>query len=144
MDTLKIVNGDLAVLGDGNTVRLTGAERIKQELTMWILEPLNTDVMYPGFGSRMGDFVGSPATEESLSMIRTEVIRIVDNYIAYQKRQLDICRESNAQDFLSAWSASDVIEKVEGVRVVAVADTCKIDVQLVTVGGSTINISEML
>ena len=62
MYTLKIVNGDFAVKGDGNIVQLTGAQRIRQELACWLLEPLGTDKYYSKFGSAIGDnkhrFVG--------------------------------------------------------------------------------------
>ena len=144
MKTLKIANGDIAVLGDGNTVKLTGPDRIKQDLALWILEPLRTDVMYPGFGSKMGSLIGSPATYDSISQIRSEVVRIVDNYIAYQKRQIEIYKGSSAQDSLDAWKAADVIGSVDVIRVTAVADTCRVEVQLTTVGGETVSLSEVL
>ena len=144
MQTLKITNGDIAVRGDGETMKLTGAERIRQELALWILEPINTDLMYPGFGSIIGRYVGSPATEEALAEIRAEVVRIVDNYIAYQNQQMEEYRGRDAQTMLNAWKDEDVIASVDLIDVSAVADTCKVSVQLTTVGGSAVNITEQL
>ena len=48
---LKIADGDIAVRGDGDVTQVSGAERLSQEISCWLLEPLGTDPMYPKFGS---------------------------------------------------------------------------------------------
>lgn len=144
MKTIQVTGGDIAVRGDGDVVKLTGAERIKQELTLWILEPIGTDVMYPGFGSTIHTYIGQPITEETLAEVRAEVSRIVDNYIAYQTQFMDGYQSRSMQVFLDSWTNADVIRSVDLIDVSAVADTCTISVQLTTVGGESVAITEQL
>lgn len=144
MYSLKIVDGDLAMLGDGNITQVSGADRIKQDLSCWILEPLGTDVMYRNFGSILGESIGMPITPDSLLEVKTEVTRIVNNYIEYQKKQYEESRLQSNAAVVNAWSADDMIARVDYIRVDAVADTVVVVVKLTTAAGMGISIEQVL
>ena len=138
MYCLELADGDLAIRGDGNSVQLTGARRIEQELSCWLVEPIGSDSMYGRFGSRLWDFVGSPMIDSYIADVRAEVVRVVNNYIEYQKRQIneDILKGEGV--FLSNWGDDDIIQRFDGVAINVVADTLEVTVQLTTVAGSSV------
>lgn len=144
MYTFKIVDGDIAVRGDGLVSDVSGAKRIEQELACWILEPINTDKMYPSFGSVMSSFIGSPAMNDYLLDIRAEVSRIVNNYISYQKKQVEEYRSGSETDFINAWHDDDLIQTVNEIDVSVVADTVRVRVRLTTAGGQGVDITQVL
>ena len=144
MYSLKIVDGDLAMLGDGTIAQISGAERIRQELSCWLLEPLGTDVMYSNFGSTLNDSIGSPITSDNLLEVKTEVTRVVNNYIEYQKKQYEAARNRSTDAVLNAWSEDDMIARVDYIRVDAVADTVAVVVKLTTAAGLGISVEQVL
>ena len=134
----RLAGGDIAVRGDGNVSVVTGAERIKQELACWLLEPLGTDVLYPGFGSTLRDIIGSPMLEEYMSRVRSEVARVVGNYIEYQKNQINESIMASEVDFLTNWQEDDVITDVGGIRMSMMADELHVRVELRLAGGENV------
>ena len=141
---LKIVNGDLAVQGDGNITELTGHERLEQELSCWILEPLGTDRMYSNFGSTLDGYVGSPIIDEYLIDIRAEVTRVVNNYIAYQRQQIQEARNSSTASFINAWRPDDIISSLDDIQIESMADTVKVVVKLTTMTGDEISVEQVV
>ena len=144
MYTLKIVDGDLAVRGDGNVTQLTGGDRISQELACWLLEPLGTDKVYGKFGSTLEDMVGLPILQDYLDDVRIEVERVVNNYVAYQRGQIKALCSGNTQDALNSWNDDDVIAAVDSIEVEAVADTVKVTVTLTTASGRGVTVSQIV
>lgn len=144
MYTFKIVDGDLAMRGDGNIVKLTGAQRIEQELACWLLEPLGTDKFYSKFGSTIGEMVGSPALTAYLNELRIEVERVVNNYVSYQRGQIEALRSGNAEDALNSWNDDDVIASIGSIELEAIADTVKVTVTLSTAAGAGITVSQVV
>ena len=142
MYCLKIADGDIAIRGDGNSVKLTGAERIRQELLCWLMEPLGSDTLYSRFGSSLWDKVGSPMLDEYIADVRAEVVRVVNNYVEYQNRQINADLLKGEVAFLSNWSDDDIIKSFDGVAVKAVADTLEVTVQLTTVAGSSVVVKQ--
>lgn len=140
----KIADGDIAMRGDGNIERVSGAERIAQELSCWVLEPLGKDVLYPRFGSKLGDYVGSPALDDYLLEIRAEVVRVVNNYIEYQNRQIERYRSGSIGDFVNSWQDDDIVSAVNSVDVSAMADTVSVTVRLTTAAGRGVEVSQIL
>lgn len=135
---IKVVNGDLAIMGDGNAKEITGVERIRQELSHWLLEPLGADTIYERFGSSLWDSVGNPMTSEYIEEVRREVSRVVSNYVAYQARQVKEDLARSTERFLKDWGDDDIIDSVNEISVRAVADTLYVTVKLTTAGGRQI------
>ena len=141
---LKVTNGDLAVMGDGNVVQVEGQERLQQEIAHWLLEPLGTDTLYNRFGSTLDELVGSPMLPQYIAEVRAEVGRVVQNYMAYQTRQMNEDRAKGEDVFLKNWRDGDIIETLDGIAVNAVADTLTVTVKLTTVAGSKLTITQTL
>ena len=144
MYSLKIVDGDLAMLGDGTIAKVSGAERIRQDLSCWLLEPLGADVMYRNFGSTLGERIGSAITADSLLEVKAEVTRVVNNYIEYQKKQYGDAQLRTTESVVNAWSPDDMIARVDYIHVDSVADTVVVVVKLTTAAGMGISIEQVL
>lgn len=144
MYDLKLVDGDLAVAADGSVNKITGADRIRQELTCWLLEPIGTDVMYGNFGSHLGEYIGTAITNESMVNVRAEVVRVVNNYIAYQKKQYQQATRLSTSSLINSWSGADLIASVDRISVDAVADSIKVMIKLTTMAGMEISVEEVL
>ena len=139
---IKVVNGDLLVRGDGNVVEISGADRVKQELSHWLIEPLGSDTVYRRFGSTLWDSVGEPVLSQTLNEISAEVERVVNNYIAYQKRQVNEDMLRGVDAFSRNWGADDIIDSVASIDVSAVADTVYVKVELVLSSGDRVVIRQ--
>lgn len=137
---LKVSGGDLAVRGDGNVSEVRGADRIVQELSHWLLEPLGTDTLYERFGSTLDSMIGSPMLPEYISEVRSEVGRVVSNYVEYQKRMMREDRQRGEVTFMRNWPDDEIIDTVDGVSVTNVADRLLVTVKLTTVAGARVSV----
>lgn len=144
MYSLKIVDGDLAMQGDGSIAQVSGAQRIQQELSCWLLEPLGTDKMYRNFGSKLGGYIGSPSTSDMLLEVKAEATRVVNNYIEYQKQQYEAAKLQSTDAVVNAWLPEDMISRVDSIHVESVADTVSIVVKLTTAAGAGISVEQVL
>lgn len=141
MYDLKIVDGDLAMRGDGDLVQISGPERIAQDLSCWVLEPLGTDFIYPRFGSDLSDHIGSVMSADELLEVRSEVTRLVRNYMAYQQRQVS---NADIAGLVNVWKDDDIVQRLDSIDVSAVADTIEVSVSLTTVGGNRVSVRQSL
>jgi len=130
---LKISNGDLAVRGDGQIELVSGPKRIEQDLNCWTLEPLKTDKLYPRFGSTLSRYIGAISSKENYGEIRSEVTRIVNNYMAYQQRRIE---GSSAFDMHNVWTPDEVINAISIVRVVPEDINVQVEVEVETLSRS--------
>lgn len=142
MNGLKITDGDLALQGNGDVVQISGAERIAQELSCWLLEPLGSDRLYTGFGSDIGDQIGTIIDSDALLAVKTEVVRVVKNYIAYQQNQMTNAKADNLTDFVNAWNEDDIISTINSVSVTSDSTTVTVVVSLTTAGGSSVTVTQ--
>ena len=126
---LKISNGDLAVRGDGQIELVSGPKRIEQDLTCWSLEPLRTDRMYPRFGSTLSTYIGAISSKENHGEIRSEVTRIVNNYMAYQQKRIEA---ASLYDMQNVWTTDEIIGAVSIIRLVPESTNVAIEVELET------------
>ena len=141
---LKLVNGDFDMKGDGNITEVNGRSRIAQELACWLLEPIGTDAMYSNFGSTLDSSIGSPIINESLMDIRAEVTRVVNNYVSYQRQQIQEARNSTTEDFINAWKPEDIVSTVDDIGIESMADTVKVVVKLTTMAGNEITVEQVV
>lgn len=142
MNGLKITDGDLALQGNGDVIQISGAERIAQELSCWLLEPLGSDRLYTGFGSDIGDQIGTIIDSDALLAVKTEVVRVVKNYIAYQQNQMTNAKADNLTDFVNAWNEDDIISTINSVSVTSGSTTVTVVVSLTTAGGSSVTVTQ--
>lgn len=130
--SLKLVDGDIAIRGDGNATVVSGRERIAQDLSCWCLEPIGSDPMYPGFGSDLSSRIGEVNSRLQHQQVVSEVSRVCANYVAYQQRQL---AEVSAASYMSNWSEDDIVSSIRNVSAKSSRDTIEVDVDVTTVAG---------
>jgi phage baseplate assembly protein W len=138
---LKLTDGDIAVRGDGDVTRVTGEERLTQELSCWLLEPLGFDQLYPGFGSTLGQHIGQPLTSDQMNAVSAETARVVGNYVAYQQVLMENS-PLTASQFLDVWTDSDVIQSVRSIGVSSVTDTCSVKITLRTGNDQLVTVTQ--
>lgn len=137
MKTLALVGGDLAP-GDGGYIILTGSARIRQDLALALGEAYGHDTFHPEYGSVLASYIGEPLTAELELLVRSEVVRVLQQYVAGQ--QADIASDSLSTS-RSRYSTQDVVDSVTAVTTQVSFDTVKVLVSLVTRAGQTVNVA---
>lgn len=145
MKCIKVVDGDIAIGGDGKPVMVEGAERIRQELALWLLEPLGTDSVYPKFGSDLWSYVGTPAFDDNLTAVRSEVNRVVTNYIAAQNEQIAKDRQRLSEnEFLQVWTDDDIVSTLNSITVSATGTDVNVLIILSTAAATQVSVEQAL
>jgi hypothetical protein len=136
MKSLALVGGDLA-LGEGGYKTVTGAPRIRQDLALALAEPYGHDTYHPEFGSVLAAHIGEPLTPELELLVRSEVVRVLQQYVDSQQAQIAADALSGSR---SRFSFQDVVQSVQSITTEIQYDTLKIMVTLKTQSGSTVKV----
>lgn len=87
MKSLLVKDGDLA-LGPGGFTTVEGPSKVHQDLSHSMREPYGSDRFHPRWGTVLGDFVGEMADESTGLLIRSEITRLIQNYMVVQQEQM--------------------------------------------------------
>lgn len=136
MKTLALVNGDLAV-GQGGYQTLTGTARIRQDLALALAEPYGHDSYHPEWGSVLSSYIGEPLTGELELLVRSEVVRVLQQYVAAQAADIAADALSGSR---SRYSFGDVVDQITSITTAVTYDTCQVSVVLKTRSGSSVTI----
>ena len=142
MKTFALRNGDL-VIGPGGFKTVTGAKKVRQDLSMAIGEEYGSDRFHPQWGSTLHRMVGTTIAEDTQFIVRSEVARVIQQYI-------DIQRFENVEDKMafrrSRYSTAEIINRVASIDAKVNMDTVQVKITLSTVGrdlitlGRTVNL----
>src|ERR1044071_7731060 len=138
MKSLGLIQGDLAISGNGDYFTVSGVDRIRQDLTLALTEDLGADGFHPGWGSIVKEYIGQPVTPQLQQAVKAEVNRVVQNYIVLQ--QQEVIRDSQ-YDVAGRFDTSDVVQNVSSIQVRALYDTIYVSATLTTLARETITIS---
>lgn len=145
MKCMRVIDGDISVGGDGKIVMVEGTERIKQELALWLLEPLGKDPVYPKFGADLWTYIGAPAFEDNLMAIRTEVTRVVNNYIAAQNERIAQDKQSMSnEEFLQCWTDYDIVTSISSINVSQTETDVRVIVSLSTAADTEVTVEQTI
>lgn len=136
MKTLALVGGDLA-LGEGGYRTLTGAARLRQDLALALAEPYGSDSYHPEYGSVLSSYIGEPLTPELEMLVRSEVVRVLQQYVDGQQAQIAADALSGSR---SRFSHQDVVRQIQSITTDIAYDVLKVTVALKTESGATIRI----
>jgi hypothetical protein len=136
MKQLALVGGDLA-LDNGNYRTVTGAARIRQDLSLALAEPYGFDSYHPEFGSVLAAHIGEPLTPELELLVRAEVVRVVQQYVDGQQAQIAADALSGSR---SRFSFQDVVQSVQSISTDIQYDTIKVTIALKTQSGGTVRV----
>lgn len=141
MQTLALVNGDLVIGGAGGYATLSGVERIRQDLTLALWEEYGTDRFHPRFGSIIKQYLGSPITPELQQLVKAEVNRVIQNYIAIQ--QAEVVRGTQ-YDVTGRYDTSDVVRSLDQIDVRTTLDAIYVMAALTTLARERVTVSRQV
>lgn len=141
MQTLALQNGDLVIDGTGSYGMVSGAPRIRQDMTLALLEDYGSDRFHPKWGSTIKNFLGNVISEDMQQLVRGEVNRVVQNYILIQQAQ--VLRDTTF-DVAGQFDTSDVVRGVTSIEVATTLDAIFVSVNLVTLARDTVTISRQV
>lgn len=141
MQTLALVQGDLAIDGTGDYLAFSGVSRIKQDLTFALQEEFGSDRFHPTWGSIIRQYIGQPITPELEQAVRAEVNRVVQNYIVLQ--QQEVLRDTQF-DIAGRFDTSDVVRNVSAIRARVVLDAIYVSATLTTLAREVVTITRQV
>ena len=142
--SLQVSNGDLSFGGTGmNTV--TAADKLVQDLSCCILEPVGTDPLHPSYGSiidggvdyngnQIGGIIGGANDQVASTFVSAEIQRICQNY---QQGQVARNNADLTQYGASTLSVGEALLAVENVHISTLETAMSVNVTLQTGGGTT-------
>ena len=111
MKTIAVSNGDIQ-LKNGKMQFAQGSEKLVQDLTRWLEEPLGTGWTTPGFGSLLYQMIGTSQTSGSVSKANSEINRVIQ---LYQGQQVINLRNAQNSAQLSLWNKNEIIKRIVSV-----------------------------
>lgn len=137
MKTLALISGDLVVGSTGHQT-ISGVPKIRQELALALGEEYGADRFHIDLGSILVDFIGQPIDASTEMLIRAEVGRVVQQYIAIQQRE--VLKDHLAQR-RSRFDASDVVTGITAITATVDFDTVRISADLITQAGVQVQVN---
>jgi phage baseplate assembly protein W len=139
MKTITVSNGDIQ-LNNGKIQFSTGNNKLVQDITLWLQEPIGTGFTTPNFGSLLTSLVGTAQTMSSVSTITNEITRVLQLYQGQQVINLQAA-QNTAQ--LSYWNKSEIIQNILSVNATVQNTSILALVTLTTLNNATttLNIS---
>ena len=141
MQTLALVQGDLAIDGTGDYLTFSGVSRIRQDMTLALTEEHGSDRFHPSWGSIIKEYLGQPITPHIEQAVQAEINRVAQNYIVLQ--QQEVLRDSQV-DVAGRFDTSDVVRNISDIRSHTLFDTVYISATLTTLARETVTISRQI
>lgn len=141
VSTLALVHGDLVISSDGGYLLYSGADRIRQDLTLGLSEEYGTDRFHPGYGSIITSYIGRLITPQVQQLVQAEVNRVIQNYLIIQQNEVI---RGTLYDIAGTYNTSDVVRSVDSITVKTVQDAIYVAVTLTTLARQTITISKQV
>lgn len=137
--SLAVVNGDLAIGPGRRFETVSGQQKLKQDLMLWVLERFGQDPSYVGYGSHLDEFIGSIASVDVTNEIRNEILRLLQQYQALQYNKV---RTETVQLLgKSTLSADEIINTIDSVNVKVTATLVLAQVRLTTLSGANLKLT---
>lgn len=131
--SLKVVNGDLSITA-GRFDLVSGVEKLKQDLTLWLTERYQDDRFHPTYGSILDGYIGGVIqADDTIVRVQSETLRVLSNY---QQIQLARFKESPTK-----FEPSELLQSVNGVDVSLSYDKVIVLVRITTAARTTTTVS---
>jgi phage baseplate assembly protein W len=114
MKTLTVQNGDLQLDNSGRLTFQTGSNKLVQDLTLWLEEPIGTGFTTPNFGSILPNLIGQSFTPYLSAQIQAETLRI---FSLYQQNQISALKNAQNLSQLGNWNKSEIINSIDNINV---------------------------
>ena len=137
MKTIAVSNGDIQLRG-GKVQFVTGTNKLVQDLTRWLEEPLGTGFTSPGFGSTLWQNIGTTQNSGSATTIQNEVLRVLE---LYQGQQVLSLQNSQSKAQLANWNKNEIIQRVVSINTRQLLNGLIVYVTLETLTGTLFNLN---
>ena len=134
MNTLQLKNGDLVLTG-GRFSTVTGKAKVEQDLAVDLLFPYGWTRFHPKFGSVMESYIGAEVTPTTASILRAEVVRVINNYQSVVISKINTALVAGKK---SPYGQTTLIKTVKSVTVSQSFDSFSINITIETVSGTTV------
>ena len=112
MKTITVSNGDIQ-LNNSKLAFSYGANKLAQDIALWLQEPLGTGWTTPNFGSLLSGMIGKAQTGNTISSVENEIIRILQ---LYQGQQILMLQQAQNSAQLSYWNKNEIIQSIVSVN----------------------------
>jgi len=139
MKTITVSNGDIQ-LSNGKIQFSTGSDKLVQDITRWLKEPLGTGYTTPNFGSTLVGMVGEAQNVNSTSIIENEVFRVLQ---LYQGQQILSLQQAQNAAQLSYWNKGEIIQSIVSINAQpssAQGTSIIVSVSLLTLNSDPVNL----
>lgn len=145
MRCFRVEDGDLKISHSGRLDMVSGQDKLVQDLTHWLLEPLGIGFTTPGFGSTltMQDpdvgaslYVGRTIDDQALAEIEFEISRVLN---LYQQHQMQRIRKARSEGTLARFSRGEILDSIDNIRVTTDVDSVVITIDMTTGSGQTLS-----
>lgn len=142
MKNFRVTDGDLDVSSARRVNMVQGRDKLIQDLTLWLLEPLGVGFMTPAFGStlnttvarddvgrRAGRFIGQDFNERIASEVEAEIDRVLN---LYQQNQILRIRQAQVDGELYLWNRREILNSIDDIKIAVDRDRAIVQVALTT------------
>lgn len=142
MKNFRITDGDLDLAHSKRVDMVQGRDKLVQDLTLWLLEPLGIGYATPAFGSTLNStitpeesgreesrFIGQAPIEDLIAEVESEVDRVLN---LYQQDQVQKIRQARAEGSLFLYSKREILNSINDIKTRAVGDVAFINVGMTT------------
>lgn len=142
MKNFRVTDGDLDINQAKRVDAVQGRDKLVQDLTLWLLEPLGIGFTTPGFGSLLnsiverdaqgrqeGAFVGKPLDDRIQADVEAEVDRILN---LYQQDQVQKIRSAQVEGRLYLYSRKEILDSIDSVQSSRIDDRAIVKATLTT------------
>lgn len=119
--SLAIADGDLVQAGSRLDL-VFGVDKLNQDIYLWLMERYGGDRFHVTLGSTLQEFIGGVASEDTRAEVQDEVLRVLRNYQAIQRRTL--------YDNPSVLSTSELLVSIEDIKTSVSYDTVDVALRL--------------
>lgn len=119
--SLQVAGGDLVQQGSRLNI-VSGVDKLKQDLTLWMTERYGIDRFHPGMGSNFQNYIGGIINYRTQQTVQQEATRVLDNYQKVQWRGL---REAP-----NIYSLSELLYTINAVNVTLSFDAVMVNISV--------------
>lgn len=139
MQTFRLKGGDL-VLGSDGFEMVTGQEKLRQDLSTALREPIGVDRFHPRWGSMLDRYVGMSMQRDLSNVVKAEVVRILQNHVVVQNEAIS---DDVSAGRRSRFSTGEVIAAIESITVSEQFDRLGVQVTLRTMSGARLSLGSV-
>lgn len=147
--SFSIDGGDLKVGSGRSFETVTGAQKLAQDLGLWVLERIGTDPATPQYGSRLDggiidgisidSFIGQTLTNERVLEVKQELSTLLAQYQQDQVSKMQ--REMVLYNGNHTLTTDETLSTVDSIEAVSVGDQIIVRVSITTLAGSNFKLT---